>query len=277
MTELVLDFSILIPACLALGAFAGFAAGLFGIGGGIILVPGLIAILDFIDFPHDYIAHIAIATALAVIIPTGFSSAFSHYKKGALQKEMFTALAPGIVLGAMLGPFLAAQLSSNELTVVFAVAIIILALIMQKPPAKNSRAKKLKTNLVLDIPAGAFIGFISAIIGIGGATLSVPYMSMKHLSIHKAIGTAAAIGVCIAIAGSASFIFNGFNLTALSSPYLLGYIFWPGWICIAISGVLAAPLGAKTSHALPRDRMRKIFAILMIVVALHLIYDLAVM
>lgn len=268
----------LIFMLLALGVFSGLAAGLLGIGGGIILVPGIIAILNTFDFPQTYLAHTAIATTLAVIIPSGISAALAHAKHNAFDRSFFIVLMPGIAIGALAAPFVSTSLQSRTLIIIFAACILALAIWMQVRPHLKKRTARnkepYKRAFLKHTAIGLGIGFISALIGIGGATLSVPYMNLKSLPIHKAIGTAAALGVGIALCASLSFFLSHVLNVQIQAPHMIGFVFWPAWIVITISAALSAPIGAWLAHKVETNALKKIFSFFMILVAVKLIYNL---
>lgn len=266
------EWLALITLLAALGGAAGFMAGLFGVGGGVILVPGIFYVFRFLDFPPDQLMHLAVGTSLAVIVPTGFSSALAHHKKGGVRFDLLKMIGIGVVIGVVIGTITADRLSGESMKLIFACAIICLAMIMIADP---SRFKIFSGMPPAPIPAfaGGFIGFISTLIGIGGATLSVPFMTMCKVPIRQAIGTASALGLTISVPAAPGFILIGLGEPGLP-PLSLGYVNLPAWAVIVPASVLAAPWGAWAAHKIPVPMMRKVFAAFMVVIALHLAVEM---
>lgn len=263
----------LIFLLLSLGAVAGFLAGLLGVGGGIVLVPGLFyiftALQEQFGFDSSYLMHLSIGTSLAIIVPTGFSSALSHHKKGGVDFDLLKAIGGGIVVGVILATWVAKGLDAMTLRMIFATALCILAMIMMLGRARfqqedGEKPKQPKTSI-----AGFVIGGISTMIGIGGATLSVPYMSLHGVPMHRAVGTASALGLVISIPATLGFIMIGWGLDNLP-PMSLGYVNALAWICIIPVSVFVAPIGAKAAHKISVRRLKVMFAVFMILVALNM-------
>lgn len=255
-----------------LGAVAGFLAGLLGVGGGIVLVPGLYFIFDHmcqkLGIGSPDLMHLSVGTSLAVIVPTGFSSALSHYKRGAVDFGIVRGIGFGVIVGVVFATFIAQGLSGDTMRMIFAGAIIVLAGIMLTDPARFRLAEHLPS-LPFQSLAGSVIGFLSTLIGIGGATLSVPYMSLHGIQMHRAVGSASALGLVIAI--PAAF---GFMLIGIGDPHLpplsIGYVNVLAWLCIIPVSVLVAPLGAGVAHRVSVPVLRKVFAVFMVFVALNM-------
>lgn len=262
---------VLIPALAALGVLAGFLAGLLGIGGGIVLVPGLYYIFTTLGFDPAFMMHMAVGTSLAVIVPTGLSSARAHWRREAVDLSLVLRLGAGVVIGVALGTLAADQLSGVLLKAVFAFAIMGLAGVMVSNPARYTIWDAVPGQPWAGL-AGIFIGGLSTLLGIGGATISVPYMSMHKVPIRRAVGTAAALGLVVAVPGMLGFMLIGLDAGGLP-PFSLGYINGLAWAVIVPFSVLAAPLGAKVAHALPVEYLRRVFAVFMILVAARMLMD----
>jgi len=266
------DLLILISSLVFLGVFAGFLSGLLGVGGGIVLVPGLFFIFEKLQptfgFDAGNIMHVCVATSLATIIPTGFSSALAHKKRGSIDLQLVKLIGGGIVLGVGGATVIANGLSGATLKLIFASALMVLALIMLLNPSRFKISDELPTPFFASL-AGLVIGFLSSLIGIGGATLSVPYMTLHGVNIHRAIGTASALGLVISIPATIGFIFIGWPIQNLP-PFSLGYVNLLAWLCIIPCSVLIAPLGAAAAHKISVTRLKKIFAIFMLCVALNM-------
>ena len=262
------DFFQALPLYLSLGAVAGILAGLLGIGGGLIIVPALLLIFTEQHIATPQLMHLALGTSLASIVMTSISSIYAHHRHQAIDWHAFRQLTPGILLGSYLGAWLASYLSSHTLQPIFAVfeiAVGIYMLLGFKPAQHQTNISVLKNTL-----AGNFIGSISAIVGIGGGTLSVPYLLWRGKSIHQAIATSAACGLPIAFAGSASYMLNGWSMQI---PNALGYIYLPALLGIMVSSVLFAPLGARLAHRLPVSYLKKIFAIFLLLIGMRLLFN----
>ncbi len=256
---------------LASGVVAGFLAGLLGVGGGLVIVPVLTFIFAAQHFPEAYIQHLALGTSLASILFTSVSSLRAHHAHGAVNWDVVRGIAPGIVVGALLGSVLAAQLSSHFLKVFFVVFIYYVAtqmLLNIKP--KPSRQLPGMAGM---FGAGSFIGGISSLVGIGGGTVSVPFMTWCNVKLHQAIGSSAAIGFPIAAAGAAGFIVNGLAVKGLP-PYSLGFVYFPALLGLVVASVLMAPLGARLAHRLPVAQLKKIFALLLYALGTRMLVSL---
>lgn len=258
---------------LLLGCVAGFMAGLLGVGGGIVLVPGIYSILMWLQpsmgFDHAYIMHISVGTSLAVIVPTGFSSARAHYRKGGVDFEKVFQLGVGVVIGVVLATWIAKGLAGTTLQMIFACAIVVLAAIMVMGKKRFQSDVVAEPGRVKNGIAGVFIGGISTLIGIGGATLSVPYMSLHGTSIHRAIGTASALGLVISIPATIGFVLIGWGQVNLP-PFSLGYVNIVAWACIIPMSVSIAPLGARAAHKVSVGKLRLGFAVFMVLVVINM-------
>ncbi len=244
-------------------------AGLFGIGGGLIIVPALVAIFSYLGFDHSISMHLAIGTSLATIIFTSISSVWAHNKKGAVLWSVVKKLALGIIIGATAAGLVANLIPSKGLQWFFACFELYVALQMTlniKPDA----SRQLPENSGM-LGAGTIIGSVSSFVGIGGGTLTVPFLMWCNTSIHKAIATSAACGLPIAIAGTLGFIISGWGDTALPS-HTLGYIHLPSLLGIVSTSILFAPLGAKLAHRLPVKLLKRIFAGLLFLLAFYMFF-----
>lgn len=258
-------------AYIVLGLFAGFVAGLFGVGGGLIIVPVLTFIFAAHHFSEQYVMHMALGTALASIIFTSISSLRAHHAHAAVNWKVWREITPGVVTGTLLGSVLAAYLPANFLKGFFVVFVFYVGtqmLLDIKP--KPSRALPGLSGM---FATGNVIGAVSSLVGIGGGTLSVPFMTWCNIKLHQAIGTSAAIGLPIALAGAAGYIANGRAIDALP-PYSLGFVYLPALGAIVAASMLTAPLGAKLAHRLPVKRLKKIFALLLYTLGIRMMISL---
>ena len=256
---------ILVVQLAVLGLVTGFLAGLLGIGGGMIMVPFISAILSGRGVEPGLAVKMAIATSMATIIFTSVSSVRAHHQKGAVRWDIVKLLAPGIVLGAMvasLGVF--ALLKGAALYFVFAafVAFSGSQMFLDKKPAPTRQLPGTPGLL----GAGGVIGFLSGLVGAGGGFVSVPFMTWCNVAIHNAVATSAALGFPIALANVVGYVIAGQRLEGLP-PYAFGYLWLPALVVIASCSVLMAPLGAKAAHALPVKKLKRVFALVLFVLA----------
>lgn len=257
----------LIPALLmylATGAAAGVLAGLFGVGGGLIMVPALVLLLPRQDVTPELVMHVAIGTSLAVIAATSISSTLAHHRRGGVLWPAFWRFAAGLALGALLGAFVADRLSGMALTriVGFGALLVALQMLLVRPgPAQGE--ERLRAGNAELAAAGGLIGLLSSLIGIGGGSLSVPYLSLRGASMRQAVGTAAAGGLPIAWAGALGYVIAGWKAPGLP-PASLGYVNLLGLVGLGGVSVLTAPLGARLAHRLPPAQLRRAFALLLV-------------
>jgi uncharacterized membrane protein YfcA len=271
---------LLIAELLLLGSCTGFLAGLFGIGGGMLMVPFMTIIFSVKQFPPELIVKMAVATSLATICFTSVASVRAHHQRGAVNWGLSAKLAPGILVGSWLGAWLAASMSSRLLALLFGLLNLVSAVQMwrsqRKPPPKaladGSTTVPATTELVA---AGGGIGVLSGMLGAGGAFVSVPYMTWRKVRMHTAVATAASLGFPIAFAGTASYMFNGWGLPNLPSG-AVGYVFLPALLVISAASVLTAPLGARTAHRLPTAELKRYFVWMLGGLAAYMLYRAAV-
>jgi len=264
MTAIILTY-------LAVGAVAGVLAGLLGIGGGLVIVPMLVFCLTRQGISNEAIMHVALGTSMASIVFTAVSSFWAHHKRGAVQWVVVRRIVPGILVGTFLGTCVASRLSTSFLKAFFVVFLyyVALQLLINKKP-KPSRGLPGQIGM---FGVGNAIGAVSSFVGIGGGTLSVPFMIWCNIAVHHAIGTSAAIGFPIAIAGTVGYIINGLSATHL--PELsLGYVYVPALAGIVGASVLTAPLGVRLAHSLPVDRLKRVFAVLLFAVGTRMLMGL---
>ncbi len=259
----------LIPIFVVMGALVGFLAGLLGIGGGMTMVPLLTMIFTYERFPLQHVVHMAVATSTATIVFTAISSVRAHHQHGAVRWPIVTAMAPGIVVGSLVGPQFASALPTPVLATVFGGFTWFSATQMltdKKPAAGREMPGRLATAGV-----GMFVGFISALVGAGGGFLTVPFMTWCNVKIHNAVATSAALGLPIAIAGTIGFVIAGLRQEGMP-PMTVGYIYLPALALIVIASVLFAPLGARTAHKWPVKKLKKAFAVLLYVLGAYMFW-----
>jgi uncharacterized membrane protein YfcA len=250
------------------GALAGVLAGLFGIGGGLVMVPALLSIFALQGFPAQHSMHLAVGTSLAAIVFTGAASAQAHLRRGAVDAHLAGWLTLGILLGAALGTGLADRLDGEVLRVLFGVFLLLVALKLALE-LQPTRARAQPAPWLL-VPAGLGIGTLSVLLGIGGGTLSVPLLLWLGAAMTTAVGTAAACGVPIALVGAIGFMLIGHDLSDLP-PASLGYVHWPAVLGLLLLSIPGARLGAALAHRLPARRLRRAFALVLVLVGIRML------
>lgn len=252
-----------------LGVIAGFVAGLLGVGGGLIIVPILIVIFNSNNFSQDVIVHMAIGTSLATIIFTSISSVHAHhFRHKAVRWDIVKQLTPGIIIGALAGAVVADFVSAKILQQFFGFFELFVAIQMAlNIKAHAARTLPRRTGMVT---AGSAIGVVSSIVGIGGGTLTVPFLSWCNVKMQEAVATSSACGFPIAIAGCVGFVITGWNESALPA-YTFGYIYWPAFLSIVISSMLMAPVGAWLAHRLSATKLKRFFSLVLFLLGLKML------
>jgi len=257
-------------AMLATGTVAGVLAGLFGIGGGIVIVPVLETALGLVGVDPAIRMHIAVGTSLATIIPTSISSARAHHRRKSVDVELVKRWAIFVLIGALLGAWIASRVHSDVLAFVFATLAFLVALKMLfLPESRNLTDAVPRGPLISVIPTS--IGCFSSMMGIGGGTFSVMTLTLFNEPIHRAVGTAALFGLVISLPGTLGFVAAGWGDPRVPAGSL-GFVSLLGFACIAPATVLAAPLGAKIAHAFSARRLNMLFGSFLIVASLRLFY-----
>lgn len=253
-------------AYLLLGAGAGVLAGLFGVGGGLILVPGLAWIFFRNPELQPHYMHLAVASSLGCIVFSSLSSTLAHHRRGTVRWDLFGQLIPGLLIGGLIGGWMAQLLSTEILRRVFgAFELLIAAQMLSHKEGSDGLVADARVGgpgWLLNAPAGAIVGVLSSLVGIGGGGLIVPYLVACGLPVHRAISTAAACGLPIALAGVTSFAALPLEDPALS-PTTLGYLHLPALASIVVASVLLAPIGVRLAHTLSPSGLRQIFALLL--------------
>ena len=262
------DILLLCGALLATGALAGFVAGLLGVGGGIVIVPVLFYVFTALGIDPEVKMHVAVGTSLATIIATSIMSVRTHWRKGAVDVAMLKRWGPGIVVGVVIGTLLAARVRGEVLTGVFASVALVVALHMAFSRPHWRIADRLPGRVGESLMATA-IGCFSALMGIGGGTLSVPTLTLFGYPIHKAVGTAAAIGLLIGVPGTLGFVLGGLGAADLP-PFSFGYVSLIGLALILPTSMTLAPYGARAAHALPVARLKLAFAAFLFITSIRM-------
>jgi len=253
---------------LGLGAFAGVLAGMLGVGGGLIIVPILAWVFLGLGFDHGVIMHLAVGTSLATIVFTSISSVRAHHQRGAVHWPLVLRLMPGIVGGVFIGALAAKHLPTAALRTVFGVFELLVA--AQMGFSLLPAAHRVLPGRIGMTVAGSVIGAVSAIVGIGGGTLTVPFLLWCGVAMRQAVATSAACGLPIAAAGAAAFAWIGSSATALP-PLSLGYLYLPALVGVAASSILFAPFGARLAHTLPVMVLKRFFAVFLAVLGLRML------
>jgi uncharacterized protein len=251
-------------AYLALGALVGFFAGLLGVGGGGIMVPILTTLFVAQGFPHEHLVHIALGTSMAAIVMTSMASLRAHHGHGAVLWPVVRYIAPGVLAGTFLGTFIASRVPTRPLAIFFAcfMAYVSIQMLLNiKPKPSRDLPGPLGMSAV-----GVGIGGVSALVAIGGGSLSVPFMTWCNVKVHEAIGTSAAIGLPIALAGAAGYLINGWGTPGLPD-FTVGFVYVPALVLVTLVSTFTAPLGARLTHRLPVATLKKIFAAVLILLS----------
>lgn len=253
------------------GAFVGYFAGLLGIGGGMTMVPILTFLFGAQHFPPDHVLHLALGTAMTSILFTSVSSLRAHHSHGAVHWQAVKGIAPGILFGTLTGTVLAGSLSTRPLSIFFT-AFVYFAATQMLLNIKPKPTRQLPGKLGM-FAAGGTIGGISSLVAAGGAVMTIPFLTMCNVKMHHAIGTSAAVGFPIALAGTVGYIGNGLAQPHLPE-YSLGFVYLPALAWLVVASMLTAPVGAKMAHNLPVGRLKKIFALVLYALATKMLTSL---
>ncbi len=249
---------------------AGFLAGLFGIGGGLITIPILVYIFKSLSIENEYIMHLAVGTSFSIIIPTALVSVITHNKLKAVDFNIMKSYGVFVIIGVLIGTFFASTLNSKSLILIFSIILFIMSVNFFYN--KNEYIKKLNFNLKLRIFFGFIVGFISSLMGIAGAIMNVPILKSSGYSINRAIGTSAFIGLFISIFGAIGFIGSGILLNS-DLPLSIGFVYVPAFLIFTPITSFMARLGAKTVHKIEKNKITIYFSIFLFLVASKFMYD----
>jgi uncharacterized membrane protein YfcA len=257
---------------LILGSFTGFAAGLLGIGGGMLMVPFLTMMFTAHAFPGEHVVHMAVATSLTTILFTSVSSVRAHHARGAVLWEVVKRMGPGAFAGTVLGAQVAGLLKTGWLALFFAAFVGYSAIKMLrsagKPvPAGNEGLPSAGAQAMV----GGLIGAVSSMVGAGGGFITVPFLTNRHVPMHKAVASSAAMGFPIAAGGLVGYVLAGLHQTGMPE-WSLGFIYLPALVGCAVTSVLFAPLGARTAHALNVNSLKRVFALLLLALAGYMLW-----
>ena len=259
MLEILLLFAIV-------GVIAGLVAGLFGLGGGVVMVPAMIYTFSSLGFPEAILTHLAVGTSLACIVVTAITAAWTHWQKGAIDLTILKPLVPGVIIGAWLGGVLASTLGGIQLQIFFAVFLVFVAITMLVTVTQNKFSIPSAPGLTL---SAVVIGVFSALFGVGGGSMTVPYLRLCSIAMTRAVATSAALGLPIAVAGSITYLVQGWGHPDLPSG-AAGFIFMPAFLGLVVCSAPASRVGAKLAHRLPAAKLQQAFAIVLLLVAAQL-------
>lgn len=255
---------------LLLGTVAGALAGLFGVGGGVVIVPVLLLAFAALDVPVTVATHLAVGTSLATIVVTSISSVRAHHQRGAVLWPVFWLLAPGLALGVLIGAQIAARLSGSVLQLAIGIFLVLIGTQMGLGLQPAARSQLPGRAALFGV--GNVIGFASALFGIGGGSLTVPFLSYCDVRMQKAVATSAACGLPIALFGAIGNIAGGWHHTDLPA-YATGFVYWPALVGIALASTPAARLGAHLAHRLPAEKLKRLFALFTATMGAYLIIE----
>ena len=267
-TEFLIIYGLML---LAVGLVAGMLAGLLGVGGGIVIVPALYLMFNYLDISPDILMHLAVGTSLATIVPTSIRSVLKHKSHNAVDMAILTQWGPWLFVGALIGAVVSAYNSTDGLTLIFGFIGLTVAVHMAFASPDLTIADKLPGGLI-GHALPMVTGTISTLMGIGGGTLGVPTMTLFKIPIHRAVGTASGFGVIIAIPASIGFIYNGWQAVNLPA-FSLGYVSLIGFALIVPATLLSVPLGVRLAHWLDPTMLRRAFALFLALTAGRMLWD----
>jgi uncharacterized protein len=260
----MMDINLLaIVLFLIVGAMAGLMAGMLGVGGGLVIVPALLSIFPLIGIHPDVVIKIAVGTSLATIIITSISSVRSHHKRRSVIWYLFWRMTPGIAVGAIIGAWLADFMPTDALEIIFGVFAVAVAgqmFFQLKPSGQQTEPGSI--GLII---TGTLIGSFSSLVGIGGGSLTVPFLTYWNTKMARAVGTSAACGLPLAMFGSAGFMVSGIGAEHLPT-FSTGYVYWPAFIGICVTSIIFAPIGVKLAHKVSPAALKKSFAVFLFII-----------
>ena len=263
----------MVGVLMAAGAFAGFVAGLFGIGGGFVVVPALLLVFSLFGVVDDVVAHVAIGTSLATIIVTSSRSVWAHNKRGAVDWQIIRDWAPGLVVGVVIGILLARYMDGRSLKWIFSIGVFFMGVHFIRPlytPKPTEDSQMPSGGLLYGL--SSFLGGFSALLGIGGGTIAVLVMTACGRPIHQAVATAAGFGTIIALPGALGFALVGLEQANL--PYgSIGYVNLIAVAAITAMSFFTAPLGARAAHSLNAAALKRVFGVYLVATSAIVLFD----
>ena len=254
-----------------LGVFAGFVAGLFGVGGGLTIVPLLFMIFTAQNFPVEHSMHLALGTSMATIVFTSIASMRAHHSHGAVRWDIVKSFAPGLVVGTLSGSFFATWVPTRPLAMVFT-AIVYYASVQMMLDFKPKPHRQLPGSVGMVI-AGTLVGIVSSLVAAGGGFMTIPFMVFCNVVIHQAVGTSSALGFPIAVAGTVGYIVSGLKTPGLPE-YSLGYVYLPAFVGVVAISFMMAPVGARLAHKLPVKQLKRAFGGFLALLASKMLHGL---
>lgn len=259
---------------LGIGAVSGFLSGLLGVGGGVLFVPALFFALTSMGYDPEYAMHIALGSSLLIVFATGSTSAYQHYKRGAVDLDRVRLWGPFIVAGVITGSFFAAMVPGEHLKKIFAVVTMLIAIYMafnkDRAVGEVVRTIQLKIQKAFCL----LIGIVSSMIGVGGAILTIPLMTYIGVPMQRAVGTGAALGILISLPGALTYMIMGSLQSYDLPPYSIGYVNFLAVAAIVPASVLLAPMGVRAAHKMPKAMLRRVFAAVLIIVSIRMMMTL---
>jgi uncharacterized membrane protein YfcA len=254
-----------------LGMGSGFIAGLFGVGGGLTIVPILLMLFQAQGFPDAQLMHLALGTAMATIVVTSISSMRAHHQHGGVRWDIFRSMAPGLVVGTLVGSLFASRVPTDTMAIVFT-CIVYWASLQMLLDIKPKPTRELPGAAGL-AGVGGLIGGVSSLVAAGGGFLSVPFMVLCNVNIRQAVGTSSALGFPIALAGVVGYILGGWSIPDLPGPNL-GFVYLPAFAGVVVTTIFMAPVGAKLAHRLPVKQLKRAFGVMLALLATKMLWNL---
>jgi uncharacterized protein len=264
------EFNIWMACYLALGTLGGLLAGLLGIGGGMIMVPFMVMLFQAQGHPYETLMQVALATSMATIMFTAISSMRAHHKLGNVRWDLVKLMVPGMLIGCFLGATVLSKMPTRAAKIFFACFMFYSSIRMLRSANSAVEATPMPTGAPL-YGFSTFVGIISTMVGAGGAFMTVPYMNAHGVNGRQAIGTSSAFGFPLALFGTIGYVWNGWSVPNLPGPHI-GFVFVPALIGFAVASVLAAPLGAKLAQRMPVSTLKRVFAVLLMVLAARVMW-----
>lgn len=255
----------------ALGLASGFIAGLFGVGGGLTIVPILLMFFKAQGFPEAQLMQLALGTSMATIVVTSVSSMRAHHRHGGVRWDIFRGMAPGLVAGTLVGSIFVSRVETDHLAIAFT-AIVYWAALQMLLDIKPKPTRQLPGVAGL-LSVGGLIGGVSSLVAAGGGFLSVPFMTLCNVNIRQAVGTSAALGFPIAVAGVAGYVIGGWSVPGLPGPHL-GFVYLPAFFGVVLSTIFMAPVGARVAHRLPVKQLKRAFGAMLALLATKMLWTL---
>lgn len=256
---------------LMLGMGSGFIAGLFGVGGGLTIVPILLILFQAQGFPEGQLMHLALGTAMATIVVTSVSSMRAHHQHGGVRWDIFRLMTPGLVAGTFVGSLFASRVPTDTMAIVFT-GIVYWASLQMLLDIKPKPTRELPGAAGL-IGVGGVIGGVSSLVAAGGGFLSVPFMVLCNVNIRQAVGTSSALGFPIALAGVIGYVVGGWSVADLPAPHL-GFVYLPAFLGVVLTTVFMAPVGARLAHSLPVKQLKRAFGVMLALLASKMLWNL---